>query len=152
MFCRKRKCKKSVDGLKTLTETLSALGIGDKIRIDFSVTSDTNYYNGIVFKGFVSGVPTSILSGGQYDKLMNKMGKNSRAVGFAVYLDEIEKIAEKVDEYDVDVLVLYDDSVSAKEVSIKVNEIINGGETALAKKVVPERLKYKRQVVLKGVK
>ena len=151
-FSVNESAKKVVDGLKTLTETLSALGIGDKIRIDFSVTSDINYYNGIVFKGFVSGVPTSILSGGQYDKLMNKMGKNSRAVGFAVYLDEIEKIAEKEDEYDVDVLVIYDDSVSAKEVSVKVNQIINGGETALAKTTVPERLKYKRQVVLKGVK
>ena len=50
------------------------------------------YYNGIVFKGFIKGIPTGILSGGQYDKLMEKMGKKSRAIGFAVYLDELTKL------------------------------------------------------------
>jgi ATP phosphoribosyltransferase regulatory subunit len=34
-----------------------------------------NYYNGVVFKGFISGIPASVLSGGQYDNLMEKMGK-----------------------------------------------------------------------------
>ena len=62
----------------------------DKIRIDYSAVSNLNYYNGIVFRGFIEGVPESILSGGQYDGLMNLMGKkNLRAIGFAVYLDLI---------------------------------------------------------------
>ena len=39
------------------------------INIDFSVVSDTHYYNTIVFKGFIEGIPTSVLTGGQYDKL-----------------------------------------------------------------------------------
>ena len=60
----------------------------DKIKIDYSAVSNLNYYNGLVFRGFVEGVPESILSGGQYDGLLKLMGKkNSRAVGFAVYLD-----------------------------------------------------------------
>ena len=58
-----------------------------------------NYYNGIVFKGFVSGIPASVLSGGQYDNLMEKMGKKARAIGFAVYLDELERLdVEKAKE------------------------------------------------------
>ena len=60
----------------------------DKIKIDYSAVSNLNYYNGLVFRGFIEGVPESILSGGQYDGLLKLMGKkNSRAVGFAVYLD-----------------------------------------------------------------
>ena len=60
-----------------------------KIRIDFSLTADINYYNGIVFKGFIDGISESVLSGGQYDRLMKKLGKHSHAIGFAVYLDRL---------------------------------------------------------------
>ena len=51
-----------------------------------------NYYNGIIFRGFISGVPDGVLSGGQYDKLMKKMGRRSGAIGFAVYLDKLQQL------------------------------------------------------------
>ncbi len=63
----------------------------DCIRIDFSVISDIKYYNGIVFKGFLNHIPDSVLSGGQYDRLMQKMHRRSGAIGFAVYLDELQR-------------------------------------------------------------
>ena len=63
-----------------------------EIRADFSAVNNLNYYNGLVFRGFIEGIPESILSGGQYDNLMHLMGhKDSKAVGFAVYLDLIER-------------------------------------------------------------
>ena len=83
---------KAVDAFKGLILSLQARGIGEKLRVDFSVLGDMNYYNGLAFKGFVEGLPTWILSGGRYDKLMAKMGKQGKAVGFAVYLDEIAKL------------------------------------------------------------
>ena len=64
------------------------------IRVDFSVTDDMSYYNGIVMRGFVRGLSKSILSGGQYDNLLQKMGKKNSAVGFALYLDLIEELEE----------------------------------------------------------
>lgn len=66
----------------------------DKIRIDFSASGDVKYYNGIAFKGFISGIPDSVLSGGQYDRLMRRMGRRDRAVGFAVFLNMLERLAE----------------------------------------------------------
>ena len=66
-----------------------------KIVIDFSVVSDNGYYSGIVFKGFVDGIADRVLSGGQYDKLMVKMGKKAAAIGFAVYLDTLERHEEQ---------------------------------------------------------
>ena len=77
-----------------LSEALAVFDDSDlrqKIQIDFSVVSDRSYYNGVIFKGFVSGVPDSVLSGGCYDKLMRRMKLESRAVGFAVYLDKLER-------------------------------------------------------------
>lgn len=67
---------------------------GYQIRVDFSVVSDRGYYNGVIFKGFLSGVPDSVLSGGRYDKLLKRMKRKSKAVGFAVYLDMLERMDE----------------------------------------------------------
>ena len=65
-----------------------------RIRIDFSASGDVKYYNGIAFKGFISGIPDSVLSGGQYDRLMRRMGRRDRAIGFAVFLNRLERLAE----------------------------------------------------------
>jgi len=83
--------------LQTLEKILSAIeddGVRSMLQVDFCVVSDINYYNGIVFKGFIEGVPSAVLSGGQYDKLMRKMKHASRAIGFAVYLDALDMAPE----------------------------------------------------------
>ena len=67
-------------------------GMGDALRLDFSGVDDPNYYNGILFKGFVPGLPDSVLSGGQYDNLMRKMGRQANAVGFAVYVGQLQYV------------------------------------------------------------
>ena len=66
-------------------ETVEALEkLYPEIHIDFSTVSNLNYYNGLVFKGYIEGLHEAVLSGGQYD-----MGIGSRGAGFAVYLDVI---------------------------------------------------------------
>ncbi len=74
--------------------------IENRIQIDFSATGDLKYYNGIAFKGFISGIPGSVLSGGQYDALMRKMGRKDRAIGFAVFLDMLERLTEEDNDRD----------------------------------------------------
>ena len=88
----------AIEALQELEAVVSAItktGYGANIAIDFSVTSDDGYYSGIVFKGFVDGIAARVLSGGQYDKLMEKMGKKASAIGFAVYLDTLERLGEQ---------------------------------------------------------
>ncbi len=65
-----------------------------RIRIDFSATGNLKYYNGIICRGFISGIPDCVLSGGQYDTLMRTMGRRDRAIGFAVFLDPLERLTE----------------------------------------------------------
>lgn len=60
-----------------------------EIRLDFSVKGDTDYYNGLVFQGYVKGVPRSVLAGGRYDNLLCRFNKQQGALGFALYLDEL---------------------------------------------------------------
>ncbi len=77
--------------LENILSSLKKVGAGEKLCVDFSVVNNGKYYNGVAFKGFVEGVSTSMLSGGQYDGLMKKMKKGARAIGFAVYLDGLER-------------------------------------------------------------
>ena len=76
------------------------------LRLDFSAVGDWNYYNGLLLRGYVEGVPEAILSGGRYDRLVRRLGKRFQAIGFAVYLDLLERI-QPPPAYDVDTLLLY---------------------------------------------
>lgn len=84
--------------LSDLCSRAAADGFGDKIQIDFSIIDTAGYYGGAVFKGYIGGVETRVLSGGSYDKLMRKMGRNAGGIGFAVYLDFLERADETVSD------------------------------------------------------
>ena len=137
--------KSALNSLMKVVDGLKALGMADNVRIDFSVVNDMKYYNGLVFKGFISGIPSGILSGGQYDNLMTKMGKKSRAIGFAVYLDELSRLSDNEQKFDVDVAIEYGDS-DVRKVSLLVASLIAGGERVLAQKKLNKNVKYKRLI------
>ena len=86
----------AIDSLKAVTDRLSSLGLTG-IIVDFSLVGDMKYYNGIAMKGFINTIPESVISGGQYDRLMAKMGRRSKAVGFAVYLDALDRLPERAE-------------------------------------------------------
>jgi len=77
--------------LKEIYSHFEKIGYANKVNIDFSLVNSTGYYSGIVFRGYINGITSRVLSGGRYDILMQKMGINGGAIGFAVYLDAIEK-------------------------------------------------------------
>ena len=85
--------------LKSVYEHLIKKGFGDRICVDFSLVNSTGYYSGVVFRGYRSGIADRVLSGGRYDMLMKKMRRDSGAIGFAVYLDALERpVAENGSE------------------------------------------------------
>ena len=82
----------ALNELADLNDVLQKHGIKQGVNIDFSVVNDISYYNGIIFQGYIDGIPARVLSGGRYDELLRKFGKHSGAIGFAVYLDMLEKL------------------------------------------------------------
>ena len=126
-----------------LESVLSAVP-SEKVRVDFSVLQDTNYYNGIVFKGFLDGIPTRVLSGGQYDYLMRRMGKKAGAIGFAVYLDLLEDLRREPEAYDYDVVLLYDDSVPAAAVAKEIRRQTERGLRVCALRSLPEKRTWRQ--------
>ena len=91
-LCAGRGLDDELDGLESALSVFGGSGLEERVQLDFSSVSNMNYYNGILFKGFIEGIPGSVLSGGQYDNLMRRMGRRARGVGFAVYLDMLERL------------------------------------------------------------
>ncbi len=120
------------------------------LRIDFSVVDDIRYYSGIVFKGFIRGIPGSVLSGGQYDKLMEKMKRSGRAMGFAVYLDMLERLEAPSDGYDVDAVVLYDEGAPLTGLCAAVQELTAKGLTVSVQQSIPAGLRHKMLLKFNG--
>ena len=118
----------------------------DKIRFDFSIVNDMNYYNGIVINGFINGICECVLFGGNYDKLLYKMGKKCSGVGFAIYTDLLSSLNERPSEYDVDTLVIYNESTSPKKLKETVDSLILEGKSVSAQKSAPNKLRYKEKI------
>lgn len=91
-FVQNEEMRRAVEELKALAAYLTESGSAETVRLDFSVANHMGYYDGLVFKGFLNGVPVGVLSGGQYGGLLKKMGKEGQAIGFAVYLNELEHL------------------------------------------------------------
>ena len=88
-ICEGTEMLEALSELRVIGENLDSEDFPGKIIIDFSSVSSVKYYNGLIFKGFLPGIADAVLSGGQYDKLLNKVGKSGGAIGFAVYLNLI---------------------------------------------------------------
>ncbi|MBQ7336977.1 MAG: ATP phosphoribosyltransferase regulatory subunit [Clostridia bacterium] len=123
------------------------------LRLDFSVVNSMNYYSGLLFQGFVQGIPESVLSGGQYDKLMRKMGRRADAIGFAVYPDLLQRLPDNTKRaYDADVLLLYGADDSPAALHRVVRKLTEGGESVRCAPAVPEKMTFGRVLKLKDVK
>ena len=121
-----------------------------KIRLDFSIVNDMNYYNGIVFNGFLNGIFECVLFGGRYDKLLKRMGRKSGAIGFALYLDLLEGLSSETREYDVDMLLIYTSDTPSEQVNAAVEELTGKGLSVSAQKAIPAKLRYKEITYIGG--
>ncbi len=138
-----------IDRLERVSTALEKHISKGKIRLDFSVVNNMSYYNGLVFQGFVEGVPASVLSGGQYDRLMQKMGRRAKAIGFAVYLDLLERLGDAA-PYDVDAVLLYGADTTPQELLRVTDALAAEGKCVLARRDKPENIKFKELLQLKN--
>lgn len=137
--------KQKTAELKEICAVLSGCGFSENIRIDFSVGSDLKYYSGVVFKGYIEGIPTGILSGGQYDKLLKKMGRKSKAIGFAVYTDMLERLDKTYSHRVYDTVILHGKDAETSEL-VKICEKYATDGSVLVCSTLPEVKNWKRLI------
>ena len=84
--------------LRALCAALEAQGQTEKLKLDLSLVNDMEYYNGLVLQGYLAGLPRAVLKGGRYDPLAAQFRPGAKAIGFALYLDELGRLADAREE------------------------------------------------------
>ncbi|MBR3750551.1 MAG: ATP phosphoribosyltransferase regulatory subunit [Clostridia bacterium] len=97
-----------------------------RLQLDFSDLSSTEYYNGIVLSGFIQGVSSAVLSGGRYDHLLSRMGKNAQAMGFAVNFCHMEQMLRSPQQSQC-TDIIYDDATDAAYMCSLMRELTAKG-------------------------
>ncbi|MBQ6807588.1 MAG: ATP phosphoribosyltransferase regulatory subunit [Firmicutes bacterium] len=143
------KTQAALDELSGVYQLLCADACQEHVYLDFSLTNDMQYYNGLVFRGFVDGLPRSVLSGGRYDKLVHRLGKQGGAIGFAVYLDLLERLNRNQQPYDVDVLLLYGDDADLTALAQTVRMLTMNGQSVKAQRKENGSLRYRQLLLMK---
>ena len=90
-LCRNDAMRVAVAELQGLAGPLEQAG--GAIRLDLTLAGEMEYYNGLVFQGYLKALPRPLLKGGRYDLLMQQFTPGAGAIGFAVYLDELDRLS-----------------------------------------------------------
>lgn len=80
---------KALNNLRSIIEILDDYGLSKYVSVDLGMVQSLNYYSGTIFRGFTYGVGFPILSGGRYDRLVEKFGKSSPATGFSMGINMV---------------------------------------------------------------
>lgn len=121
--------KRSLDALKNLRQVLEILedyGLNRYVSVDLGAVQGLNYYTGIIFRGFTYGVGFPILSGGRYDGLVEKFGKQCPATGFSLGVNMVMMALERqkiaVSKLAIDSLVCY--TAEGRKTALKLCEAL----------------------------
>lgn len=88
--------KRILDELRDIYVSVAEIcGDDGNITVDLGLVNKTDYYTGLIIKGYLKGHGEEVISGGRYDKLIAEYGYDVPAVGFAVNVNAISKVIEK---------------------------------------------------------
>lgn len=148
----KQKARKELENLKMLAKVLTAFGTEAGICLDFSLVNSMDYYNGVIFQGFLKGVPYPVLSGGRYDNLPKRMGKPATgAIGFAITMELITQYLEQRKFFDADIRMRYEDSCDFARMTELVTTLRAGGKQVLCEHVGTESsMRCLKQIVYRN--
>ena len=113
----------AVKRLEKIYNVLKMYGLEKFITFDLSMTGGTyGYYTGIIFRGYTFGTGDAIVKGGRYDRLLEKFGKESPSIGFAIVVDELMNAMNRQKLRIVytrkNTIILYDDGKTEEAVSL----------------------------------
>jgi ATP phosphoribosyltransferase regulatory subunit len=116
---RDEKIDAILENLKSIYNDVSKLCINGGITVDLGMVNRTDYYTGVIIKGYLEGYGEEVLSGGRYDKLISEFGYDVPATGFAVNVNAVSSVVAKKNKVSVrpaDVLVFAEKGYEMKAV------------------------------------
>ena len=82
----------ALDDLENVYRIAEEIGIDEHIDIDLGDVAALDYYTGLTFKIYATGLGTALGRGGRYDQLLAKFGNPEAAVGFSLCLDWLAQL------------------------------------------------------------
>ncbi len=129
-FVHNERSLNAIKRLEAIYEVLKLYGAEKYVSFDLGMLSKYHYYTGIIFKAYTYGIGGAIVTGGRYNKLLDKFGKDAAAIGFAVVVDDMlealnrQKVAINIKEGKQ---TIYYNNETYKEQLAKAIEARNNG-------------------------
>lgn len=98
VLCKSDSLTGILNDLHTLYDAVAQFAGEEYVRVDLGMMHRTDYYTGMILRGYLSGYGEEILSGGRYDKLIAEFGYDVPATGFAVNIDAAVKVLSRQQE------------------------------------------------------
>ena len=132
----------AVKRLEKIYDILALYGVEKFVTFDLSMTGNYGYYTGIIFRGYTFGTGDAVVKGGRYDHLLEKFGKTSASIGFAIVIDELMNalIRQKIRIVYTrkNAIILYDESRARDAIRLAKDFRAKAKNTELIKKL-PEK-------------
>lgn len=82
-------CAGALGSLGETFDALEALGVADKVQLDFGIMRSFGYYTGLQIEAYAPGLGLPLAGGGRYDGLLSTFGHAAPAAGFALGLERV---------------------------------------------------------------
>ncbi len=85
----------AIDNLADIYGLLQNYGIDRYVTFDLGIIRDFEYYTGMVFEAYTSGLGYPICGGGRYDRMAGSFGREQPATGFALGIERVLMALER---------------------------------------------------------
>jgi ATP phosphoribosyltransferase regulatory subunit len=90
-----QRSEQALANLQTVYDMLKVYGLESFVLLDLSEIRGFDYYTGIVFEGFTANLGYEICSGGRYDHMIGRYGKECPSTGFAIDIEKLQMALER---------------------------------------------------------
>ena len=82
-------CRRALAQLREAWDRITAAGLGDHLLLDLGEVRRMEYYTGLVFDIYATGLGEEVGGGGRYDHLIGRFGRDVPSTGFAFDVDRL---------------------------------------------------------------
>jgi ATP phosphoribosyltransferase regulatory subunit len=110
----------ALDNLRGILGHLEAAGALGAVILDLGLVGRFGYYTGAVFEAYASSLGFTIASGGRYDGLLSRFGRDLPATGFSISLERLLSVLPEGGP--APLLVLFGGSVAGTRIAGALRE------------------------------
>jgi len=142
--------ERALANLAEVHRLLRAYGLADAVILDLGEVRGFDYYSGVHFEGYVSGLGAPLCGGGRYDQMLGRFGYDCPATGFAFEVGRallaVEAQGVAVPQVGPDFFII--DFTPEKTVALSLSRRLRDLGAAVARDIItrglPESLAYAR--------